>query len=116
MFLVAKAHHEGARRWTVGSLASRLGLPAIAIADVAGSLEASGLLTQNDKDEFLPGRDSADIRVAEVLDVARNQRAGHLVPKDVVIPQVDAILRASSASWHRSVGEKTLRDLVASDS
>jgi membrane protein len=115
MFLIAKAHHEGARRWTVGGLASRLGLPAIAIADVAGSLESSGLLTQNDQDEFLPGRDSADIRLAEVLDVARNQRAGHLVPKDVVIPEVDGILRASSASWHASVGARTLRDLVASD-
>ncbi len=116
MFLIARAHHDGARRWTVGGLASRLGMPAIAVADVAGSLEASGLLTQNGLDEFLPGRDSADIRLAEILDVARNQRAGHIVPRNIEIPEVDAILKASSVSWHASVGTRTLRDLVTGTS
>ena len=113
MFLIAKAHHDGARRWTVGGLARFLGLPAIAIAEVASNLESNGLLTQNDREELLPGRDSADIRVAEILEISRNQRAGHIAPRIVPIAAVDTILKASRASWRASVGERTLRDLIA---
>jgi membrane protein len=112
MFLIAKAHHDGARRWTVGGLARRLGLPAIAIAEVASNLEANGLLTQNDREELLPGRDSADIRLAEILEISRNQRAGHIAPRDIAIAEVDSILKASRASWRASIGERTLRDLI----
>lgn len=113
MFLIAKSHHDSARRWTVGGLARHLGLPAIGIADVANNLETHGLLTQNDKEELIPGRDSADIRLADILEVVRNQRAGHIAPRDVVIPEVDGILRDSAAQWRASVGGKTLRDLIA---
>mgnify|MGYP000064715827 CR=1 FL=1 len=51
--------------------------PGIAVAQIGGTLEKTGLLIVTEDDEFVPGRDNGRITVQEILDVARNQRSGH---------------------------------------
>jgi membrane protein len=113
MYLVAKSHHEGTRRWTVAGVSQRLGLPAIGVAEIAAALETARLLTLTDKDELVPGRDSSDLRLVDILDVIRNQRAGHIAPREVDVPSVDLLLGNAYQAWRTQLGEKTLRDLIA---
>ena len=112
MYFVGRTHVEGGRRWTVNRLATELGLPGIAVAQMASALELAGLVIVTDYDELIPARDIGRIGVYEILEIARNQRSGHVAPHDVPIPPVDRILTNLDEARRRACGELTLRDLV----
>jgi membrane protein len=112
MYFVGRTHVTGGRRWTVNRLANELGLPGIAVAQMAAALERSSLLIVTDSDELVPARDVGRIGVYEILQIARNQRSGHLAPRNLPIPPVDRVLAAVEEAQRRSCGELTLRDLV----
>jgi membrane protein len=112
MYLIALAHSDGSRRWTVGGIATRLGLPAVGVAEIASALEAAGLVSQNDRGELLPGRDTEQIRLVDILDVVRSQRSGHTAPREAHLPAVDGVIADLAASWRENLGARTLRDLI----
>jgi membrane protein len=112
MYFVGRTHVAGGRRWTVNRLATELGLPGIAVAQMASALEQAGLVIVTDYDELIPARDIGRIGVYEILEIARNQRSGHVAPRDVQIPPVDRILTNLDEARRRGCGELTLRDLV----
>jgi membrane protein len=113
MYLVGAAHTRGEVRWRVNTLARELGLPGIAISQVVMALERAGMLTANDKEQLVPARDIGHIRLRDILDVARNQRSGHMTPRDAVpVPNVDALRASLEDAWREHCGERTLRDLV----
>jgi membrane protein len=112
MYFVGRTHVAGGRRWSVNRLANELGLPGIAVAQMATALERAGLLIVTDDDELVPARDIAGIGVYEILDIARNQRSGHVAPRNVPVPPVDRVLTGIEEALRRSCGELTLRDLV----
>jgi membrane protein len=112
MYFVARAHVAGGRPWTVNRLATELGLPGVAVAQMASALELAGLLIVTEYDELIPARDISRIGVYEVLEIARNQRSGHVAPRDVQIPPVDRILTSLDEARRKGCGELTLRELV----
>jgi len=112
MYFVGRAHVAGGRRWTVNRLANELGLPGIAVAQMATSLERAGLLIVTDDDELVPARDLGRIGVHEILQLARSQRSGHVAPRNLPIPPVDRVLAAMDEARRRCCGDLTLRDLV----
>ena len=112
MYFVGRAHVAGGRRWTVNRLATELGLPGIAVAQMAASLERAGLLIVTDDDELVPARDLGRIGVHEILQLARSQRSGHVAPRNLPIPPVDRLLAAMDEARRRCCGDLTLRDLV----
>src|SRR5580658_5619497 len=112
MYFVGRTHVTGGRRWTVNRLANELGLPGIAVAQMATALERESLLIVTDSDELVPARDIGRISVHEILDIARNQRSGHLAPRNFAIPPVDRVLGALEEALRKSCGELTLRELV----
>jgi membrane protein len=112
MYFVGRAHLAGGTRWTVHRLATELGLPAIAVANMAATLERAGLLIVSDDDQLVPGRDMGHIRVYEILEIARSERSGHLAPRNLAIPAVDRVLTALEEARRSHCGELTLRDLV----
>ncbi len=112
MYFVGRTHLTGGRRWTVNGLATELGLPGIAVAQMASSLERSGLLSVSDQGELLPARDIGHIRVHEILDIARNQSSGHVAPRQLPIPAVDRLLAALEEARRHRCGELTLGELV----
>jgi membrane protein len=113
MFLVGAAHTRGEVRWRVNSLARELGLPGIAVSQVADGLERAGLLTANDKDQLLPGRDVGSISLLEILDVARNQRSGHNAAGGPHLAAVEKLNARLVASRRESCAGRTLRELIA---
>ncbi len=112
LYFVGRTHVAGGRRWTVNRLATELGLPGIAVAQMASALERAGLLIVTDYDELVPARDIGRIGVYEILEIARNQRSGHVAPRNVQIPPVDRILTTLDETRRKGCGELTLRDLV----
>jgi membrane protein len=112
MYLVGRTHVAGGRRWTVNRLATELGLPGIAVAQMAKTLERAGLLIVTDYDELVPGCDIGRIRVYEILDIARHQRSGHVAVRHFPVPPVDRILAAIEQALRDRCAELTLRDLV----
>src|SRR5215469_8576734 len=112
MYFVGRAHLRGGPRWTVNRVAAELGLPGVAVARMAATLERAGLLIVTDDDELIPGRDIGHIRVGEILDLARRQSSGHVAPRNLDIPPVDRVLAGLEDARRRSCGELTLRELV----
>jgi len=112
MYFVGRTHVSGGRRWTVNRLADELGLPGIAVAQMAATLEHAGLLIVTDYDELVPARDVSRIGVYEILEIARNQRSGHVAPRNLAIPPLDRVLTALDEARRSRCGELSLRDLV----
>jgi len=112
MYFAGRTHLAGGRRWSVDRLANELGLPGIGVAQVATALERAGLLIVTDEDELLPARDIGTIGVYEILDIARNQRSGHVAPRNLPVPPVDRLLASVEEARRSRCGELTLRDLV----
>ncbi|HVY83073.1 MAG TPA: YihY/virulence factor BrkB family protein [Steroidobacteraceae bacterium] len=112
MYLVGRTHIQGGPRWTINRLASELGLPGVAVAQIASALEKSGLLIATEDDEFVPGRDIGRISVQEILEVARNQRSGHFAARGVELPGVDRLGQRLEAAWRECCAGRTLRDLI----
>jgi membrane protein len=112
MYLVGRSHLAGGGHWTVHRLATELGLPGIAVARMVTTLEHAGLLVVSDDDTLLPGRDIGHIRVREILELARSERSGHVVPRNVAIAPVERVMESLEEARRRSCGEESLRDLV----
>ena len=112
MYFVGRTHVAGGRMWSVNRLANELGLPGIAVAQMVTALERAGLLIVTDDDELVPARDTGGIGVNEILDIARNQRSGHLAPRYVPVPPVDRVLASVEEARRSRCGELTLRDLI----
>jgi membrane protein len=112
MYLVGLAHVRGAARWSVPGLSSELGLPGIAISQVVDALEAAGLVTGDERERLLPGRDIGHISLREILEVARNHRSGHVEARRLSLPAVDRVADSLARSWQESCGSRTLRELV----
>jgi membrane protein len=112
MYLIARAYHEGKMRWSVDGLSHELGMPGIAISRIVNALEASKLVTLTDDEHLLPARDLGKISLQEILDIARNEKAGQVTPRILKLPAVDAFSAKVDEAWRKSCGETTLRDLV----
>jgi membrane protein len=112
MYFVGRAHFTGADRWTVNKLAAELGLPGIAVAKMAAALERTGFVILTDDAEILPARDIGRITIHEILEMARNQRSGHLEARNLPIPALDRLTASLDESRRARCGELTLRELV----
>ncbi|MGH8299903.1 MAG: YihY/virulence factor BrkB family protein [Steroidobacteraceae bacterium] len=112
MYFVGRAYVMGGRRWTVNAIATELGLPGIAVAQMVTTLEHAGMLVTTDDEELLPARDIGHIPVGDILEIARNQRSGHFSPRTVFIPPVDRLIATMDEARRSRCGELTLRDLV----
>lgn len=112
MYLIGRSHLQGGRQWSVRGLSSQLGLPGMAVAQLVAGLERAGLLISTDQDRLMPARDIGQISLQQILDVARNQRSGHLAPHDMQLPAVDRLSTALTHAWRDCCGNRSLRDLV----
>ncbi len=112
MYLIARAYHDGKTRWSVDGLSRELGMPGIAVSRIVNALEAGQLVTLTDDEHLLPARDLGQIGIQEILDIARNEKAGQVAPRALKLPAVDALSAKVDEAWRKSCGDMTLRDLV----
>ncbi|HZF26923.1 MAG TPA: YhjD/YihY/BrkB family envelope integrity protein [Steroidobacteraceae bacterium] len=115
MTLVGQDYRAGKQRWTTNALAQRFDVPGTTIAIVIHSLESAGLLVATEDETWVPGRDTAEIKLAEIADAARRHHGGeprvHLRGTRIaeeLAAEIDAAIRERFKN-------KTLRDLVEGD-
>lgn len=110
MTLIGRAHFYGEPRWTLDALAAHgCGGSIVQLADLLRTLKASGLIVTTDEEpeEFVPGRAIERILIRDIAAVARSREiaaAGSPVVSQVV-DQIDAAIG-------ERLGERTLRELV----
>ncbi len=112
MYLIGRSYSDGKTRWSVDDLAHEIGMPGIAISRIVNALEAAGLLTRTEDEKLLPARDLGQISVQEILDIARNEKAGQVAPRVLKLPAVEALSSRVDEAWRKSCGDTTLRDLI----
>ena len=112
MYLIGRAYQDGKRRWSVDSLAHELGMPGIAISRIVTALEGAHLLTVTDDEMLLPARDLGSIPIQEIMDIARNEKAGQVAPRNLKLPAVDRMAGVMDGAWRKACADTTLRDLV----
>jgi membrane protein len=112
MYLIARSYQDGKTRWTLDGLAHELGMPGIAIARVVHALEDARLVTVTEDEHLLPARDLGRISIQEIIDIARNEKAGQVGWRNTRIPAIEGISSKMDEAWRNSCGEMSLRDLV----
>jgi membrane protein len=112
MYHIGRAHLGGERHWTVERLATELGVPGIAIARLVAVFQEAKLIVATDDEELVPARDIGQIRVAEILDVARDKESGYVAPRGVTMPSVDRVMTVIDEARRKACGNLTLRELV----
>jgi membrane protein len=112
MYLIARSYQDGKTRWSLDGLSHELGMPGIAIARIVHALEGAQLITVTEDEHLLPARDLGKISIQEILDIARNEKAGQVGWRNLKLPAIDAISAKMDEAWRKSCGDMTLRDLV----
>jgi membrane protein len=112
MFLIGRSYNDGKTRWSVDDLAHEIGMPGIAISRIVNALETAGLLTLTDDEKLLPARDLGKISIQEIIDIARNEKAGQVAPRPLKLPAIDAISSKMDEAWRKSCADMSLRDLI----
>jgi membrane protein len=112
MFLVGQAFRAPDKSITSGEISSKLRIPSIAMAPIAGALEAAGLLLSTEKEELLPGREMSRITLQEILDVVRviGETGSHQDPN--WSQTVDALGTKLDSAVAQTVADRTLSDLL----
>ncbi|HSG64816.1 MAG TPA: YihY/virulence factor BrkB family protein, partial [Gammaproteobacteria bacterium] len=73
MVAVGSAFRDSSRSIDVHTLSEQLRIPSITIGPIIANLESRGLLTSNEKEALLPGRETSRIRLRDILDVVRSE-------------------------------------------
>jgi membrane protein len=112
MYLIARDYREGLTHWNAVRLAAELDIPGSALAPVLACLEQAGLLVATEKEQFLPGRDPENIKIAAVIDALRAPQSGRatltgraVAPAAGVVAQIDTAMR-------QELGDRSLKDLI----
>jgi membrane protein len=112
MFIVGKEFRNPVLGVTMSSLSHTLRIPSITLAPIAAGLEANGLITTNEAESLLPGREMSRITLSEILAVVRRdgETGSFRDPKwDAPIELLGQSLDEAVAA---TVSEETLADLL----
>ena len=112
MYLVGREFRNPVLGVDLRSIGRSLRIPTITLAPIALGLEAGGLLTTNEKDQLLPGREMSRIRLRDILAVVRTEgeTGSHKAPRwaDAVHDLGERI----DASVEATLGDVTLSQLL----
>ena len=112
MLLVGRAFRDPQQSMSVQTLSDALQIPSLTLEPILRDLEANGLLTTNEKDELLPGRETARITLHEILDVVRSQGGTGSWREPRWEKHVDDVGRRLDEASLSTVGDLTLVDLI----
>lgn len=112
MYHVARAHLGGEPYWRVERLATELGVPGVAIARLVKGLEEAKLLVTTENEALVPARDIGQIKVSEIIEIARDQGSGYPTPRNVGMQSIDRLMVAIDEARRKACGNLTLRDLA----
>jgi membrane protein len=113
MYLIGRDYAGGKTSWTPRTLAAELDMPSIALAPALRCLEENGLILATEDEEFVPGKDIATIRLAEIFEVIRVLHSGRLAIAIRNIGPAVALLDEVEKAMEEPLKDRTLKDFVA---
>ena len=112
MYLVGQAFRDPESSINLRQLSKRLEIPSLTIAPVIEALEEGGLLTSNDNELLLPGREMARIRLEEIIGIVRSKgdTGSHAAPRWAAA--IDGIGAQLDQAIGERIGNRSLSDLL----
>lgn len=112
MFLVGKEFRNPVLGVNLDSLSRTLRIPSITLAPIAAGLESNGLLTSNEKEELLPGREMSRMPLSDILAVVRRdgETGSHRDP--MWDDPIEGLCNALDEAVAATVAKLTLADLL----
>ena len=112
MLLIGIAFRDSDKSIDLRELSQELRIPSITIAPIIADLESGGLLTTNEKDMLLPGREMSRISLADILDVVRvdGETGSHRDPKWNAL--VESIGDSVDAAVQQTISNRSLSNLL----
>ena len=112
MFLVGRAFRNPGQIVNVATLSETVKMPSITLAPIIAGLESDGLLTSNDNEELLPGREMARIGLDDILAVVRvrGETGSHRDPEWAI--EIDSLGQQLDSALLTTVAGRTLSDLL----
>lgn len=112
MFLVGRAFRNPGQIVNVSTLSETIKIPSITLAPVIAGLEKAGLLTSNDNEELLPGREMARIGLDDILAVVRigGETGSHRNPEWAI--EIEGLGQQLDGALLTTVAGRTLSDLL----
>jgi membrane protein len=112
MLRVARRFLEGPPYCEIEQLAQEMDMPLSAVSTVAYTLEEVGLLGHTEEGGLVPGRDIANVTLADILISVRRSSAGAMVLPPAQ-GAAEAVLDEVEHTIGRELGERTLREMVS---
>ncbi len=112
MVLVGRAFRNPQQTLSVQAMSEEMKIPSLTLWPIAVELEKNTLLTTNEKDELLPGRDMARIRLRDIIEVVRSQGETGSFQEPHWESHVDGIGQELDDAVSATIGETTLSDLL----
>ena len=112
MYLVGKEFRDPQAGIDLQTIGSSLRIPTLTLEPIMIGHENGGLLTSNEKDQLLPGREISRIRLKEILAVVRHEgeTGSHDAPN--WSDTIDALGGSIDESVKDTLGDKTLAQLL----
>ena len=112
MLSVASAFRDSNRNIDISTLSDQMRIPSITVAPIVAGLENKGLITSNEKEQLLPGRDTSRIRLREILEVVRVEGETGSYREPRWDETVAALCGSIDGAVAATLGERTLSDLI----
>jgi membrane protein len=115
MYLIGRDYAAGTVSWTAHALAAELDMPSIALAPVLHCLEENGLILATEREKFVPGKDIAAIRLAEIFGVVRALHSGRLAITIRSLGPVAALLNEAESAAEKPLRDRSLKDFITAN-
>jgi membrane protein len=115
MVLIARDYRRGLPHWSAPRLAAELDVPRAALAPLLVALDKAGLLTETEKEQFVPGRDPESIPLSAIITAVRSPASGRSTPPIRAVAPAVKVLAQIDVALERELGERSLKDLIAEE-
>jgi membrane protein len=115
MVLIARDYRRGLPHWSAPRLAAELDVPRAALAPLLAALDKAGLLTETEKEQFVPGRDPESIPLSAIITAVRSPASGRSTPPIRAVAPAVKVLAQIDVALERELGERSLKDLIAEE-
>ena len=112
MLFVGRAFRDPNESVSAAQISEQMRMPSITLSPVLNALEEGGLLAATDKEDLLPGKDMASIRLKDILAVVRDhgETGSYRDPK--WSDEIESFGKNLDSAVLGTVGDRTLSDLL----
>lgn len=112
MYLIGVAFRDGSKSETVRTLARHMKMPSVTLTPIIDGLESEKMLTTTEKEELVPARDMAHMKLKEILAVVREHGETGSYREPQWEDAITLLGNQLDTSVADTIGEQTLADLL----